>query len=99
MSRREKANIYQSALMVIGIQVVIMILLINSMELGTIYKPDNYLIMIPRLLSCLMMHLTCEDEIRSGLKKMKYILNHPMKFRVYYIIDRETEELRREGLI
>ena len=58
---------------------------IKLFNLGQIYKGDTYLIIIPRLLSCFMMHLTCEGEIRNGLDIMKYVANHPMKFRVHYI--------------
>lgn len=29
-----------------------------------------------------MMHLICEPDIRDGINLMKYVLNHPHKFRM-----------------
>ena len=37
---------------------------------------------IPRVTSSIMMHLICEPDIRDGINIMKYVLNHPYKFRV-----------------
>ena len=66
-----------------------MLLISQTENFGTINKNhDSFLIMIPRVLSCLMMHLTCIGEIRTGLANMKFVTNHPHKFRVYYTKDR-----------
>lgn len=98
LTRRERANIYQSALMVICIQILTIVLICETVNLTQISNPENYKIMIPRMLSCFMMHLTCEPGIRNGLGLMKYAINHPLKFRVHYAKDPESEEKREEGM-
>lgn len=98
LSKREKSNLYYSASLVAGIQFTIMFLLTKAMHLGRIYKPDHYLIYVPRILSCFMMHLACEAKIRQGLNMMKWILNHPKKFRIYYHVDKIDEADKVEGL-
>lgn len=88
MSKRERNNIYYSASMVALIQFTVLLMLsTKALDLGAIYKPDNFLITVPRILSCIMMHLSMESKIRNGLRMMKWILNHPRKFRIYYYVD------------
>lgn len=41
----------------------------------------KYHVVVPRLTSSIMMHLICEPDIRDGIGIMKYVLNHPQKFR------------------
>lgn len=47
----------------------------------SVNAPKHYLILIPRLLSSFMMHLTVEQDIRNGLLLMKYAVNHPFLFK------------------
>lgn len=61
LTRRERSGLYQSALMVIFIQITTIFLLVmyfkqNSQEIK-VNPPVSYLILIPRLLSSFMMHL------------------------------------------
>ena len=43
--------------------------------------PSDFLIVIPRLLSSIMMHLIVEPDIRNGIALMKYSVNHPWMFK------------------
>lgn len=52
---------------------------------------DSCLIILPRFLSSLMMHITVETDIRSGLILMKYAVNHPSKFQVVKKNEDEAE--------
>lgn len=82
LTRRERSGLYQSALMVVFIQITTIFLLImffKNQEKG-INSPEGYLILIPRLLSSFMMHLQVESDIRNGLALMKYAINHPFMF-------------------
>ena len=84
LTRRERAGLYQSALMVVFIQVTTIFLLVMYFRTDEDQKdleaPKTYLILIPRLLSSFMMHLQVESDIRNGLKLMKYAVNHPFMF-------------------
>ena len=46
-----------------------------------IVAADSFLVIIPRFISSLMMHLNVEPDIRSGIQLMKYAVNHPQNFR------------------
>lgn len=98
LSKRERCNLYYSAFMVSGIQFTIMFLLTKGMDLGKIYKPERYFETVPRILSCFMMHLCTEAKIRNGLSKMKWILNHPRKFRTYFYVDKIDEKDKVYGM-
>ena len=83
MTRRERSGLYQSALMVVFIQITTIFLLVmffQSDKKAVIDIPKQYLILIPRLLSSFMMHLQVEADIRNGLHLMKYAVNHPYMF-------------------
>lgn len=74
--------------------------------------PEDFLIMVPRLISSFHLHLTIGADIRDGLQIMKYVANHPLFFRrpltkaqkerINYSdkrLDGETEnDIRYEGL-
>lgn len=61
LTRRERSGLYQSALMVVFIQITTIFLLVvyfyDDKNKGISEKPKSYLILIPRLLSSFMMHL------------------------------------------
>lgn len=42
----------------------------------------QYVSLIPRFISSLMMHLNVEPKVRQGIDMMKYAVNQPQKFRV-----------------
>jgi len=46
-----------------------------------IIAASSYLIIVPRFLSAIMMHLNVEPDIRSGIKLMKYTVNNPHCFK------------------
>ena len=71
--------------MIAGVQIT-MVFLIMNIELNDpkfkVIPADSYLIIIPRLLSSIMMHLNVEPDIRGGLSIMKYACNHPRAFKM-----------------
>ena len=70
--------------MVIGMQSLMVSLLIYDMIQNKAFvmkPPPTYLIVVPRLLSSVMMHLIVEPDIRNGIKLMKYCVNHPGMFK------------------
>jgi hypothetical protein len=83
LTEEETGRMFLGALMVIGIQMCMVGLLINEM-LGPHFslKPaSNFIIIIPRLLSSVMMHLIVEPDIRNGISLMKYCCNQPHMFK------------------
>ena len=41
-------------------------------------KPaTEFLVVLPRLISSILMHLVVEPDIRNGISIMKYVVNHP----------------------
>ena len=60
---------------------VVLIVMTMCRDDFEIVPSDEYIIIIPRLLSAFMMHLNVEPDIRNGLKLMKYAVNHPSAFK------------------
>lgn len=42
---------------------------------------SEYIVIVPRMISTVLMHMLVEPETRSGLAMMKYVVNHPHMFR------------------
>ena len=74
---------FLGSLIVSGVQITMVYLIIHEMQGDNfeIKQADEFLIVIPRLLSSLMMHLIVEGDIRNGISLMKYAVNHPSRFR------------------
>ena len=49
--------------------------------------PESVLIILPRFLSSLMMHINVETDIRAGINLMKFAVNHPAKFKTAKKVD------------
>ena len=84
MTDEETSRIFLGALMVVGMQSTMVSLLILDMyqsDKFDLVPPENFLIVIPRLLSSVMMHLIVEPDIRNGIALMKYSVNHPWMFK------------------
>lgn len=68
------------AILVVFVQSTVMALIIHEMldpRAFHIVAADSFLIIVPRFLSALMMHLNVEPDIRNGIKLMKYAVNNP----------------------
>ena len=68
------------AVLVVFVQCTVMALIIHEMldpKQFRIIAADSFLIIVPRFLSALMMHLNVEPDIRNGIKLMKYAVNNP----------------------
>ena len=75
------------AVIVSFIQFTLIYLIIRYEMEAEIAEAKSYLIIIPRFISSLMMHLQIEGATRSGLNIMKFVVNHPEKFKGYITKD------------
>lgn len=93
--KEERNILYLSAALVTLVQAsTILLIIVYFEEDGLKLKPANdFLILIPRLISSVMMHLNVEPDIRQGIELMKYAINHPQKFRtIKKNYEKETPE-------
>lgn len=93
MNKREISNIYLGALLVVCFQMTLIFLIISHM-LSDKFKrvtPDSVLIILPRFLSSLMMHINVETDIRAGITLMKFAVNHPTKFKIAKKVDNKDD--------
>ena len=70
-------------MIVAAVQIVTIILIIEffyNEEALQLTPAKNFVVIIPRLMSSIMMHLNVEPDIRNGLNLMKYVVNHPQMF-------------------
>lgn len=67
------------ALFVVSIQLTVVFLIANEMMRPefTMKPATEFLVVLPRLISSILMHLVVEPDIRNGLSIMKYVVNHP----------------------
>lgn len=79
LSKHDQKNIFLGALFVIFVQLSMLWILFDIIfaEDFHIIPAENYLIVIPRVLSSLMMHINVESDFRNGMFIMKYVVNHP----------------------
>lgn len=87
----ERDNLFYSAILVTFVQLTTIYLILVFFSEGSKENNDigfkmvpatKYETMIPRVTSSIMMHLICQPDIRDGINLMKYVLNHPKKFRL-----------------
>lgn len=48
-----------------------------------IVPPEDFVIMIPRIIASFFMHANLQGEIKNGLRTMKYVVHHPFAFRKF----------------
>lgn len=79
MNTREISNLYLGALIVIFFQTTLVFLLCSFMISSDfcILRGHSIMIVLPRFLSSVMMHINVETDIRAGIGLMKYAINHP----------------------
>jgi hypothetical protein len=79
MTASEYNRIFLGALFVVSIQLTVVFLIANEMlRPGFKLKPaTEFLVVLPRLISSILMHLVVEPDIRNGISIMKYVVNHP----------------------
>lgn len=95
MLNDERESIFSGAIMIVMFQIIYLAILTNHFmnPKAGIQKADNFTIMIPRVLSCIMMHMIVVPDLRQGLRIMKFVIKHPWYFKV---ID-ETPEIESES--
>lgn len=84
MNDIEVSDMYMGAIILVCVQFTMVSLIINieaNDESFKIIPATSYLIIIPRFISAIMMHLTVEPDIRSGISLMKYSVNNPHCFK------------------
>ena len=79
MNQHEISNLYLGALLVICFQSTLVYLLCDFMisDAFCILRGHSIMIVLPRFLSSLMMHINVETDIRAGIGLMKFAINHP----------------------
>jgi hypothetical protein len=84
IAQSERHSIFLGALMVVFVQFSMIFLIFGLISAPDfkIRQLDSFLMVIPRLLSSIMMHMNVEPDFRNGLKLMKYAANHPHHFRL-----------------
>lgn len=88
MIQPERADLILGTFIIITIQFVLIFLIMNYefkfVEVPnspfSLKVPMSYLVVIPRFISSLMMHIQVEEDTRNGLRLMKYAINHPQNF-------------------
>ena len=75
---------FMGAFTIISIQLILIYLIYDHLFIENEYviPTTSFKIIFPRFISSLMMHVQVEPDIRAGLGLMKYVVNHPHKFRL-----------------
>jgi hypothetical protein len=73
---------------VVGFQIILVYLIAyyykkNNQIKWKIEPAQDFTDVIARLICSIMMHLLVEPGYRNGIQMMKYVVNHPEKFRVH----------------
>jgi len=103
LSLNERESVFQGAVALVIIQVIMISLVIwemfNSIK---IVPPADFVIMIPRIIASFFMHANLQGEIKNGLRTMKYVVHHPFAFRKFdpdYDEKQKDEDEEDEDLI
>lgn len=80
LDKVEATSVFQGMLICIMIQIIAVSLLIIEFSKSIEFKSDRFLLLIPKLISCFYMHNILAEEIKDGMKIMKYTINHPQHF-------------------
>lgn len=92
----ERNTLYLQAILVSLVQMSTIIVIMVFFDTGKgvhLIPADRFLVLVPRLISTMMMHLNVEPDIRQGIELMKFAVNHPQKFRcIKKDSDKETPE-------
>lgn len=98
----ERSSLYISALLVSIIQFSVIMLIVFYFNDGTgvqLVPAMSLLDLLPRLISCIMMHLNVLPDLRQGIELMKFAVNHPHKFRpLKNNFDVEVESLMSKAI-
>lgn len=80
LDRVESTAVFQGMLICVMIQIIAVGLLIVEFSKTVKFNSDRFLLLIPKLISCFYMHNILAEEIKDGMKIMKYTINHPEYF-------------------
>ena len=84
MTKQEYTDIFFSAIMVASLQIIVLCLIIHQMysdDKFMLLDKTEFIVIVPRMISTVLMHMLVEPETRSGIAMMKYAVNHPHMFR------------------
>lgn len=85
----EREALFTGAATVIMFQVIYLAILTDYFTKVDITHTNNFSIMIPRVFSCILMHLIVVPDLRQGLRLMKFAIKHPWFFTV---IEEEVDD-------
>lgn len=82
LDQEEVHNAFHAAIFVFGIQclMIFFICTIIFSDEFTIVVPTTVSVIGARFICTILMHLQVESDMRSGLRMMKYVTNHPFDF-------------------
>lgn len=81
MLNSERDILYSGAICVSITQIIYLFLLQTYIDqLDNSFKTDDFLIMIPRFISSLIMHMVVMPDGRQGIRLMKFAYKHPDYF-------------------
>lgn len=104
MTDQHRQSIFQGAMIVIFMQLLIMWLLYQMMVIEKSIKTiasRNFYILVPRLIASFFMHSTLEPYVYKGVATMKYVVNHSYLFKTFdgdddFEYDEEDEDSEEE---
>jgi hypothetical protein len=62
------------------------------LEIMTLTPPKEFKVLVPRFIATFFMHAAMQGEIKSGIRIMKYVVNHPYSFRTFAQDHHDKEE-------
>lgn len=81
----QRADYLAQCIFVFLVQILLVILLmtelISSYETTLAVYPPTYWVIISRFVCGIVLHMQLQDELKQGLSKMKFAVNHSYKFK------------------
>lgn len=92
LSLNERESVFQGAVALVFIQITMISLVCWELsEEVKIIAPEEFTMLIPRVIASFFMHANLQGEIKNGLRTMKYVVRHPYSFRKFDLSHDEQE--------
>lgn len=86
LSRTDREGVFQGAILMGAIQIIIIILVLWELDTDNFQRvpAKTYDILAFRFMVTFFMHAKLQEDIKNGLKIMKYVVFHPYSFRKFH---------------
>lgn len=86
LSRSDREGVFQGAILMGFIQVIIIMLVLWELDTDAFRRRPaiTYDVLAFRFIVTFFMHAKLQDDIKNGLKLMKYVVYHPYSFRKFH---------------